>query len=321
MSTGARTLKLLSLLQTHRYWPGAELAERLEVSPRTLRRDVERLRDLGYRIDAARGIAGGYQLRAADSMPPLMLDDDEAVAVAVGLTSGSTGAVLGYEEASVHALAKVISLMPARLRGRMEAVNSQTDRGPEYGPPIDAATLTVFAQACRDREVVRFAYTAADGAQTRRRVEPHRLVSLGRRWYLVAFDTGRDAWRSFRVDRAADAAAAGVWFSARRIPGGDAVAFVQDGITRQAGEGNVRVRFHCPAESVAAFVGRWGQVEPDAAVDTACLLTMHVREMHWPLMVLAAIDAPFDVLDPPELAQSVAAVGTRFTAFAAGAAA
>ncbi len=314
MSTGARTLRLLSLLQTHRFWPGGELAERLGVSARTLRRDVDRLRELGYHVEAARGVAGGYQLRAADRMPPLLLDDEEAVAVAVGLTSGAAGAVLGYEEASVQALAKVVAMLPERLRTRIEAVGSQTDRGPVGGPAIDAATLTACAQGCRDREVMRFTYTAADGAETRRRVEPHRLVCLGRRWYLVAFDRDRDDWRSFRVDRASQAAATGTWFSARRVPGDDAVAFVERGIRSRTRDGDVRVRFHCPPEDVTAFVGRWGDVEPDEAVPGACVLRMSVRELHWPVMVLAAVDAPFEVLEPPELAERVRAIAHRFAA-------
>lgn len=314
MSTGSRTLKLLSLLQTHRFWPGGELAARLDVSERTLRRDIDRLRELGYAIEAARGVAGGYQLRAADRMPPLLLDDDEAVAVAVGLTSGAAGAVLGYEEASVQALAKVVAMLPDRLRGRIEAVGSQTDRGPAGGPVIDAATLTTFAQCCRDREAVRFTYTAADGAETRRRVEPHRLVSLGRRWYLVAFDNDRDAWRSFRVDRASGARAAGAWFSARRVPGDDPVAFVERGFRAQSRDDDVRIRFHCPVEDVTAFVGRWGDVEPDEAVPGACILTMGVRDLHWPVMVLAAVEAPFEVLDPPQLAERVRDVARRFAA-------
>ena len=211
MSTSARMLSLLSLLQTHRYWPGDELASRLEVSGRTLRRDVERLRDLGYVVDATRGVAGGYQLRAGGSLPPLLLEDDEAVAIAVGLRSAAAGSVGGLEETSVLALTKVIALMPPPLRRRMDALNTQTDApGPwSGGPVVDAGLLTTLAQACRDDEPLEFGYTARAAEETRRRVEPHRLVSLGRRWYLVAYDRDRQDWRSFRVDRMTDAGTPG----------------------------------------------------------------------------------------------------------------
>ena len=205
MNTSARMLRLLSLLQTHRYWPGEELSERLAVSPRTLRRDIDRLRELGYAVDAARGVAGGYQLRAGGSLPPLLLEDEEAVAIAVGLRTSAAGAVSGMEETSVQALTKVIALMPPRLRRRMDAVRSQTDNLVWGGGPVmDPDVLTTLAQACRDDELVRFGYTARDADPTERRVEPLRLVSLGRRWYLVAYDRDRQDWRSFRLDRISD---------------------------------------------------------------------------------------------------------------------
>ncbi|MGL5929740.1 MAG: helix-turn-helix transcriptional regulator, partial [Dermatophilaceae bacterium] len=193
MSTSARMLSLLSLLQTHRYWPGEELATRLEVSGRTLRRDIERLRDLGYVVDASRGVSGGYQLRAGGQLPPLLLEDNEAVAIAAGLRTAAAGSVGGLEETSVQALTKVLALMPPRLRRQMDALASQTDApGPwSAGPAVDAGVLTTLAQACRDDEAITFSYTTRGGEASRRRVEPHRLVSLGRRWYLVAWDRDR----------------------------------------------------------------------------------------------------------------------------------
>src|SRR5689334_17865025 len=194
-NTSARMLRLLSLLQTHRYWPGAELADRLEVSPRTLRRDVDRLRELGYPVDAARGVAGGYQLQAGAAVPPLLLDDEEAVAIAIGLRSAAAGAVAGFEETSVRALAKVIQLLPPRLRRRIDALQAATaPGGTGDGPALDAIALTTVAMACRGEERLRFEYAARDGAETPRHVEPHRLVSLGRRWYLVAWDLDRGDW-------------------------------------------------------------------------------------------------------------------------------
>src|SRR4051794_22516123 len=218
MTTGSRMLELLSLLQTHRYWAGAELAGRLEVSERTLRRDIERIRDLGYPVDAVRGVAGGYQLRAGGTLPPLLLTDEEAVAIAVGLRSAASGAVQGLEETAVQSLTKVLSLMPPRLRQRMDALAAETIPAPMRGPAIDATTLTTLAQGCRDDEILEFDYTAREAETTHRRVEPHRLVSLGQRWYLVAFDRDRDDWRSFRVDRIAGAALTGRRFSGHELP-------------------------------------------------------------------------------------------------------
>src|SRR5438270_10563748 len=160
-NTSSRMLRLLSLLQTHRYWPGAELAARLEVSPRTLRRDVDRLRELGYPVDAQRGVDGGYQLAAGAILPPLVLDDEEAVALAIGLRTAAQGAVVGIEEASVRALAKVVQVMPPRLRRRVEALRSATVLSLwTGGPTVDANVLTAVAQACRDGERMRFGYVA-----------------------------------------------------------------------------------------------------------------------------------------------------------------
>src|SRR6266851_2217327 len=189
-NTSSRTLRLLSLLQTHRFWPGDELADRLEVSPRTLRRDIDRLRELGYPVDAHRGVDGGYQLAAGAVLPPLVLDDEEAVALAIGLRTAAQGAVAGIEEASVRALAKVVHVMPPRLRRRVDALRAATVPAvwATTGPTVDAGLLTAVAQACRDEERLRFAYTVQSGERTARHVEPHRLVSLGRRWYLVAYD-------------------------------------------------------------------------------------------------------------------------------------
>jgi predicted DNA-binding transcriptional regulator YafY len=317
MSTSERMLRLLSLLQTHRYWPGPELSERLEVSPRTLRRDVDRLRDLGYQVDAVRGAAGGYQLRAGGSLPPLLLEDDEAVAVAVGLRTAATSAVAGTGDWSVQALAKVLALMPPRLRRQMDAVASQTDSpGPwEGAPTFDAAVLTTLAQACRDSELVRFDYTAREGDASKRRVEPLRLVSLGRRWYLVAWDRDRRDWRSFRLDRIGEPRPTGERFRARDLPADDALAFVRDGIRQMPQRYAVRVRVATGAEVVQRCVGRWGTVTPDG---DGCVLEMNVDSLDWPVMVLASVGADFGVESPVELAERVAEVGERFGRVARG---
>ena len=305
-------LRLLSLLQSHRYWPGPELSDRLEVSPRTLRRDVDRLRELGYTVDAVRGAAGGYQLRAGGSLPPLLLEDDEAVAVAVGLRTAATSAVAGADDRSVQALAKVLALMPPRLRRQMDAVSSQTETpGPwEGAPTVDATVLTTLAQACRDDELVEFDYTAREAETTHRRVEPFRLVSLGRRWYLVSYDRDRQDWRSFRLDRIASPRPTGQKFRPRDLPAADALTYVQQGIRRMPQQYAVRVRVAVAAEVLDREVGRWGTVTPD---DEGCVLEMNVDSLDWPVMVLASSGADFVVESPPELAARVAEVGERFS--------
>lgn len=311
-------LRLLSLLQTHRFWSGGELSERLEVSARTLRRDIDRLRELGYHVDAVRGVAGGYQLRAGGSLPPLLLEDEEAVAIAVSLHQAAGGATPGLEETAVQALTKVSTLMPPRLRRRMDALRTQTDNLVwSGGPVVDPELLTTLAQACRDDEPLQLSYVARDGAETERRVEPHRLVSLGRRWYLVAYDRDRTDWRSFRVDRVATARTTGQRFRPRDLPGGDALTFVQSGIRRMPQRYDVRVRIAADVAAVERIAGRWATV---SGTDGDCLVELGVDALHWPLMMLADVavelDASFVVESPPELRAAVAAVAHRFGATA-----
>ncbi|GAA3740627.1 putative DNA-binding transcriptional regulator YafY [Spinactinospora alkalitolerans] len=309
-------LRLLSLLQTHRYWPGGELADRLEVSERTLRRDVDRLRELGYPVDASRGVAGGYQLRSGTAMPPLLLDDEEAVAIAVGLRTAAGGAVDGIEETSVRALTKVVQVMPPRLRRRVDALQTHTVpavMGEE--PKVNALALTVIAQACRDDERLRFTYAARGDEPARRLVEPHRLVSMGRRWYLVAWDVERDDWRTFRVDRLTGPKAIGVRFRPREVPGGDAAAFVRDRMASIPTRYQVVVDVRATAAEVERVVSRWGTVE--AVDDRSCRLMMNVDELSWPLLVLAALGADFDVVGPPELRDHLHATGALFLRAAA----
>ena len=262
--TSSRTLRLLSLLQGRRYWPGSELAERLQVSARTLRRDVDRLRELGYPIQAQRGVDGGYQLAAGTALPPLVVDDEEAVALAVGLQVGAQGGVEGTAEASMRALTKVIQVMPARLRRRVEALTAATVSatwGSTAQVAVDPAILTTTAMACRDTERLRFSYTAASGEQTDRHVEPHRLVLLGRRWYLVCYDLTRQDWRSFRLDRLTEPRGTGARFRPRELPAADAAAFVQAGIGSFAAVYEVEALVDAPAETVRERYGRWATVE------------------------------------------------------------
>ncbi|NYI43684.1 putative DNA-binding transcriptional regulator YafY [Nocardioides aromaticivorans] len=313
MSTSARMLRLLSLLQTHRFWTGGELAGRLEVSERTLRRDVERLRDLGYDVDAVRGAAGGYQLRAGGAMAPLLLEEDEAVAVAVGLRAAANGGVPGFEDTTLQALTKVIALMPPRLRRRMAALQTQTE-GMAWagGPALDPAVLTTLAQACRDDEAVSFAYTAADGSATVRRVEPHRLVNLGRRWYLAAYDRDRQDWRSFRVDRVEGTpTTSGQRFRPREIPGGDAAAYVSQGLRTRPRQHRVVVTMAVPAATAEASVGRWASIEPLG--EDRCRMTMDTDTLDWPVLVLAGLDCDFEVEAPDELHALLARFAARIS--------
>lgn len=219
--TPARLLQLLSLLQTPREWPGGELADRLGVSRRTVRRDIDRLRELGYPVQATQGADGGYRLVAGKAMPPLVLDDEEAVAIAVGLRAGAGHALEGVDEASVRALAKLEQVLPARLRHRVSTLQAATTPLTHGdGARIAPETLTVMASAVAGRERLRFGYCAKDGTESRRLTEPYRLVSTGRRWYLVAYDLGREDWRTFRVDRVREPFATGARFAPRELPEG-----------------------------------------------------------------------------------------------------
>src|SRR5919106_4336714 len=230
MTTSSRLLTLLSLLQARRDWPGGELAGRLEVSSRTIRRDVERLRELGYPVESLTGPAGGYRLRAGTAMPPLLLDDEEAIAIAVGLRTAARASVTGIEETSVRALVKLEQVLPKHLRRRVAALGSATIAAPVTGPTVDPQHLTTIAAACRDSERLRFDYRSRDGTATRRELEPHSLVNLGRRWYLVGWDRRREDWRTFRLDRVSRPAATGTRFSPRRLPAPDAAAYVGQSI-------------------------------------------------------------------------------------------
>lgn len=311
-NTSSRTLRLLSLLQTHRYWPGTELAARLEVSVRTLRRDIDRLRELGYPVEAQRGVEGGYQLAAGAALPPLVVDDEEAVALVVGLQSAAQGAVDGIAESSVRVLAKVVRVMPTRLRRRVEALRAMTVPAGWTGSPVsvDPGVLTTVAVACRDSERLRFGYTTAAGQHAERHVEPHRLVVLGRRWYLVGYDLVRHDWRSFRLDRLTEPRGTAAHFRPRELPATDAAAFVRAGIEKQPMPFGVEVLVNAPAATVRERIGRWSTVtEIDAA---HCRIRMTADSLDWPTMALGVVDADFQVIAPPELVDRVHSWGRRF---------
>ncbi|WP_432852718.1 helix-turn-helix transcriptional regulator [Amycolatopsis sp. CA-161197] len=313
-NTSSRTLRLLSLLQTHRYWPGQELAGRLEVSIRTLRRDVDRLRELGYPVEAQRGVDGGYQLAPGATLPPLVVDDEEAVALAVGLQAAAQGSVEGIAESSLRVLAKVVQVMPARLRRRVDALRAMTvplGWNGTPGPSVDPGVLTAIALACRDNERLRFAYTAAGGRQTDRHVEPLRLVPVGRRWYLVAYDLTRHDWRSFRVDRLSDPRGTGAPFRPRELPAADAAEFVRAGLDNVARPYRVEVVVAAPATTVRERIGQWTTVEE---LDGGqCRVLMTADSLDWPMLALGVTGADFRVVTPPELQERVHEWGARFS--------
>jgi len=312
----SRVLQLLSLLQTHKFWPGTELAERLEVSARTLRRDVDRLRMLGYPVEATRGVSGGYQLAAGAHLPPLLLDDDEAVAIAVGLRAAAGASVDGIEDTSLRALAKLEQVLPDRLRRRVNAVHANvvSVRWGGDGPTVDPEALAVLAQGCRDNEQVRFDYQARDGGETRRLVEPHRLVSVGRRWYLVAWDVRRDDWRTFRIDRLNGARLAGVRFRARTLPAADAATFVHDAIANMPMPHEATFIAHASPERARAVL-RW--VDADVGPARGNLARVHVKGESMEQLATAvtamAVDCAVEIVEPAELAALVAEVGRRLT--------
>jgi predicted DNA-binding transcriptional regulator YafY len=313
-STSTRTLRLLSLLQARRYWPGPELAGRLQVSPRTLRRDIDRLRELGYPIQAQRGADGGYQLAAGTALPPLLVEDEEAVALVIGLQAAAQSAVEGIAESSVRALAKVVQVMPARLRRRVEALGAMTvpaSWGSAAQASVDPGILTTVAIACRDSERLRFSYTAADGQHTSRHVEPHRLVLLGRRWYLAGYDLGRHDWRSFRLDRLTAPRGTGARFRPRTLPAADAAAFVRAGVDSVIAAYDIEVLIQAPAAAVRQRIGQWAAVEDIDA--TSCRVRMTADSLDWPVMALGAVGAGFQVVSPPELLDRVRDWGRRFS--------
>ncbi|MET7757033.1 YafY family protein [Streptomyces sp. NPDC005389] len=316
--TPVRLLNLLSLLQTPREWPGSELAERLSVSPRTIRRDIDRLRDLGYPVEATLGAVGGYRLVAGTAMPPLLLDDEEAVAIAVGLRAGAGHAIEGVEEASVRALAKLEQVLPARLRHRVSTLQNATlplTRGD--GATVTPATLTTLAGAVTGREKLRFGYRAGDGAESKRLVEPYRLVSTGRRWYLVAYDLGREDWRTFRVDRVSDPLATGARFTPRELPAGDAAQLLVRSMSRAQPELDLDVTFEAPADFVTARLP--SHLVPTATGPATCRLrTRSADSVEWLAIRLALVDAPFTIQSPPSLLTYVEDLAARLTASTVG---
>ncbi len=304
--TSSRLLTLLSLLQTRRDWGGGELADRLEVSRRTVRRDVERLRGLGYPVESVTGPAGRYRLAAGTAMPPLLLDDDEAIAIAVGLRTAARASVTGIEETAVRALVKLEQVLPAHLRRRVQALQAATAMLPASGPTVDPQCLTLLAAACRDRERARFGYRARDGTSGRREVEPHSLVNRGRRWYLVAWDRDRDDWRTFRVDRIDRPASTGVRFAPRDLPAADGAAYVEQSFSAMVSRYEARLTLHAPAASIR---DRWGTVEP--IDEHTCEYRTGEENLDWLAVRVAMLGVDFEVHEPPELVEHLRALAGR----------
>ena len=317
IETSARLLALLSLLQMRREWTGQELADHLEVGPRTIRRDIEKLRSLGYPVQAAPGVAGGYRLGAGAELPPLLLDDAEAVAVAVGLRIGASGPITGIEQISVRALTKLEQVLPSHLRRRVNALSQVTSALTVDGPQTDTETLATLAAACRDTLRVHFAYVAGDGTASMRGVDPSAVVYSGRRWYLVAFDLDRDDWRTFRLDRIDSALRVGGRGKARTVPGGDPASYVKQQLSRYAAGSDqdaepAEIRVLAPAERIRGKVpNQYATVEPDGA--GACIVRSRAAWSRHFLMWVALLDESIEVLGPTELVDTARQLGARLS--------
>ncbi|WP_443063734.1 YafY family transcriptional regulator [Streptomyces sp. NBC_00659] len=314
LETSARLLRLLSLLQAHREWSGADLAGRLGVTARTVRRDVERLRELGYPVNASPGTGGGYQLGAGAELPPLLLDDDEAVAVAVGLRTAAGQGIEGIGESSVRALAKLEQVLPSRLRRRVGALNAFTVpmlRGPGTSA-VDPAVLTELANACRDSERLRFEYRDHGGSATRRTVEPYRLVCTEHRWYLVAWDVDRDDWRTFRADRITPRPPHGPRFTPRTPPAENLAEYVSKGVSTGAYATNAVVRLLVPLEQAAARISpSAGTLE--ALGKDSCLLRTGAPSLDVMVIHVMMTGFEFEILEPAELGDAMRAARDRLS--------
>jgi len=316
LETSARLLELLSLLQLKRDWTSTELAERLDVSTRTVRADIGKLRSLGYPVDARPGVAGGYRLAAGTAMPPLLLDDDEAVAVAVGLSTIATSGV-GVEETSLTALAKLEQVLPSRLRRRVEAVREATSVVTGAAPPLDLAVLAVVAAAIRAHERLRFGYTKYGGAGSTRFTEPQRLVSWGARWYLLAWDLDRADWRVFRVDRMVPHAPTGSRFRPRVIPEDKVVEYVVGRVARAAWRYRARVLVHAPAAQVAAKIPI--PLDIEVVDESACRIELGSDDPDQLALWMTQLGVDIEVIEGDELVAAFGRLAARLRRAAGGA--
>lgn len=305
--TTERVLTLLGLLQQRRVWTGPELAERLGVTPRTVRRDVERLRTLGYPVHASQGVGGGYQLGPGKDLPPLLLDDQEAIATAVSLLAGAGAAVAGAGDAALRALTKLDQVLPTRLRHEVRALSGSVESFGGGRTTVEPEVLMTLARACRDEVEAGFDYPSASQLR-RRRVEPHRLVASDRRWYLLAYDLDRDGWRSFRVDRMTDVCARTWHFRPREAP--DAATYVQEAVASRVYPHQARFLVHAPADTVRA------QIPASAAVirprdSERCEVLSGARNLDFVLMHVLLLGHNFEVLSPAELGKRCRVLANR----------
>lgn len=317
LSSSTRLLRLLALLSTRRHWPGADLAESLQVHPRTLRRDVDRLRQLGYPVHASSGVAGGYAFRAGRDLPPLLLDDEEARAVSIALRTATAAG--GMEEPALRALVKLEHAMPARLRQQMDVLRSAILPLDAAGPVVEAALLVGLASACHEQLRVAFAYTDGQGRDSERSVEPHGLVHAQQRWYLVAWDGTRGDWRTFRVDRIVGAPRTGGHFAPRPSPdGGDLKAYVARSLTAPLAQVPARIVLHAPHAQLARRIpASAGTLRPlgEHSCELECAAHAPCTLVYW----LMALEVDFQVLAPPQLMDQVRAAGERALRGCAGA--
>ena len=308
--SAARLLQLLSLLQTPRAWTGTELAGRLEVTARTVRRDIDRLRDLGYPIDATLGAVGGYRMAAGSAMPPLLLDDEEAVAVAVALRGTAGRAVAGGGESALRALAKLGQVLPPRLRARVGEVAAATSAVPWDEGAIEPETFALLTRSIAGRQRLRFEYLPAGGSASLRTVEPNAVVAAGRLWYLVAWDPDRSDWRTFRLDRIGDPRVLAGRVPARQLPGGDAAAWLRETIEASAPTPEaVATVVATPEELARRLPAGAGTIEP--LDDGRCRVRLAGDTIPWHAMRLLRLEAEFEVESPPELIEYLARVARR----------
>ena len=308
--TTSRVLQLLGLLQSRRVWTGEELAERLNVTTRSVRRDVDRLRDLGYPVHASKGHGGGYQLGAGAALPPLLLDPDEAVAMAVCLRLAAGGTVAGVGESALRALSKLDQVMPSRLRSQVSAVHDATVTliSPSAVEAVEPDVLMTLARACRDREHVNLGYVDIRGNATQRRLEPYQLVTTGRRWYLLAYDRDKQDWRSLRLDRMADVRALGSTFVARDAP--DAAKYVQKSISSSPYRYVARVRYLASEEALAQHFSP-ASVTIEAEGPDTCIVTAGADDPERMILYFATVGYDFEILEPPEVVEAAAIVAER----------
>jgi predicted DNA-binding transcriptional regulator YafY len=314
LETSARLLRLLSLLQSTREWTGPELAERLGVTTRTVRKDIDRLRNLGYPVDSTRGTTGGYRLGVGAALPPLLLDDDEAVAIVVGLSQASGSGVTGTEEASVRAMTKLEQILPPRLRNRVNALRTFATRVPpdKRPPTVDAEILAGLANASRNHERVRIAYASHVGSRTRRFVDPHHLVNWGSRWYLVAWDEDRRDWRTFRVDRISTLDATGLLFKPRQLPEADIAAYIARNVSQAAWKHTATIVVAAPAEQVLERINpAVGTVEP--IDEETCILRTGDDDLDTVAVYTGLLGYEFRVVSPPELVERLRLTAERYT--------